>query len=139
MRPQKNRGGTLKETTLWTNPSPTSSMPNDTYVTLPQSYKDFDYLGVYFWGSTTDQTEHMIMCPSSMLDNALTSSGFRFGWMNYTGSMLVTRNLWRTNNTDYIHLTIGRGERTSGTGWQNTYAIPLKIVGLKYQFAKDQI
>lgn len=124
-------GGDLTETTLWTNESPTSSIAAETDISLSQGYNNFDYIGVYFRVTTLIDTTYLVMCPTSVFDNATPSSGFRLCLSNYTNSYTAARTIWRGSTSNYTSLKVSAGYRINSTSTANSNVIPTKIVGLK--------
>lgn len=122
---------TLKETTLWTNSSPTSNFASQT-VTLSDNISNYDYIAFDFRASTSDSTSYRVLYPSSEILN-------KWGTSNSTNNSTVgvlasritgsaKRIVWRVA-TNKIGFDSGQGLWDSNT--HNNLSIPTKISGLK--------
>ena len=130
MRPQKNRGGTeLKETVLWTNPSPTVSFGAQT-VTLSQNIEDFQYIAVYNRVSTTNTSESYVMCTVDEFKNFIltgTHTNMALG-IRLSGNRSFARAVYYSNATQ---IEFANAYEMTAPSGNNAYVIPTKIVGLK--------
>ena len=127
---EKKGSGELKETVLWTNPSPNADYANAT-VTLSQSIQNFDFVKIYYKGIKTSTTERSVIFPKETWNSATRTA--HAPWLsincrNGSGSTPYVRGIIpETSNTvlfDTVH-NIVDGSTT------NTIVIPLRICGLK--------
>lgn len=125
-------GGGLTETTLWTNPSPTSAMAGGTTFTLSDDYTNYDYLKFTYRFSTTDATEGEVIVPKSSVDSSVSSvqNSNRIGLSVVTTSA-ASRLISRSNSTTTTELATTNSRAWGGTGQSTTTIIPTKISGLK--------
>ena len=123
---QKNRGGTLKETTLWTNPSPTSNFDTQD-VTLSDDYTNYDYVKFYVRTSTTNATLGEVIYPSNMLTQSTANQGIQCFMGARPSSNYVRLLRHVANNKIHIHIA----EPPASSGSSTTAAIPTKITGCK--------
>lgn len=136
-------GGTMSETELWSNSSPTSSFAVQT-ITLDISYSNFDYIKMYCRHSTSDSTEFSAIVPTA---NLVLCSESGFSAMN-TGQTLTVGCSEATSSTSkeygrqvgkvdgdstYKKMRVSAcNSITGGTGRTiNELLIPTKIVGIK--------
>ena len=119
-------GGTLRETVLWTNASPTSQMA-ETSITLSEDITNFDYIKIYWRLSTTNDLECSILVEPTKIShnnvnvNAISitsrSTGSSYGRVIYVGN---------TNDIIFVTTAAVRG----GSSLNNGMAIITKISGL---------
>ena len=125
---------TKTETTLWTNPSPTSTF-GVTEVTLSSSIDNFDYIKIKFAATTTYQASaNCIECIYSKEDVRKTSIS--------TAGMQLAMSVRPTSNTRYnarriiyvsdTKLSFSSALQMSGSTTDNNSCIPLSIVGVKF-------
>ncbi len=123
---QTNIGGTLKETVLWTNPTPTAIFEKQT-VTLPDNISNYSYLKIVSRLSTSNSNSGSFLIPT---DEFKAEENNMSGW----GSALKDTSIWYqrlfTKDGD-TGVLISAGGRRGGTGSYNGYAIPISIIGLK--------
>lgn len=117
-----NGGSEYTETSLWTNPSPTSTFANQS-VSLSQSMQNFKYLMVKYRLSTSDATEKNDIFETTKFtaDNA---GRFAYGG---TVSSNYGRLFIKASDTQ---VTISDCKQFGGTGTTNTNFIPLEILGI---------
>ena len=140
---RKIGGGTeLKETVLWTNPSPTSSFSNRNRINLNQSVVGFNYIGVYFRASTTQADETLVLCPINMYmtnyseptDYKKTPNKFYPIWCGIAGNSATSpcyqRGAAGSSDTT-IKFTVAQATEMANPPENNSYLIPIKVVGLK--------
>lgn len=128
----KGGGGGQKytETSLWTNPSPSSSFSAQD-VTLSESMDNFKYLAFKFGYSTTAQTGDCcgveIVEVSEFKKASYPSSNSRVLYvLGGSASVSFTRNVMYTSGT----VRFGGAYQISTTTNNNAYCIPLEILGL---------
>ena len=130
MRPQKNRGGTLKETVLWNNSAPTSGMTSTT-ITLSQSIDLYDYIKIVWRVSKTVSTEmSMLTTPSSI--KISTSGGTNVNNLSISArptSGRATSRLITYSSVTKLGVSVAHYIGESGN--TTDYAIPIQIVGIK--------
>ena len=121
-------GGTLKETVLWTNPSPTSDFAYQT-LTLNQSIDDFKKIAVYYRLSTANNSrESFVTYTTEEFKKFNIDSTNAVGAIGVRSTTSWIRALFYTDST---HVAIGSCYTLSTTSMDNHYTIPTKIVGLK--------
>lgn len=122
-------GGMLKETVLWTNPSPTSSMLNQTRVTLSQSIMNFEYIKFYARISTSNSKETALMVSASDFQN-MTDSTNR-GRLTICAADSSSSYARFVNYVDNTTVEFSNARRLGNTTTSNSNTIPTKITGLK--------
>ena len=122
----------MTKTTLWTNPTPTASTFPAQTVTLSDSIRNYDYIGIRYIQSQGYPTESNGLVKVSEFLNMtnLTSYSpqFGFGNINAAGSELYFRRLNYASDTS-IYISIAGAVNKSGTS--NVISFPLEIYGLK--------
>lgn len=125
---KKKGGGELKETTLWTNSSPTSSFAGS--ITLPD-ITPYKLIKVTFRVSTSNSNEYYVLYTPDQLLNAIyvaPGSGQVLTLGFFTGSARYLR-YFRAKSATSINfsncLLVGQSDT------YNNYIIPIKITGLK--------
>ena len=122
---RKIGGGTLKETILWTNPSPTSTFARQT-INLSQDINNFDYLKIKALGSTTNNLEISIYISVDDFKKG-GSTGSVAGPALYganTGGTARRAIYYSSSTTILVDYAEG------GNTQYNNIAIPLQIIGL---------
>ena len=120
---KKIGGGTLKETTLWTNPSPTSSMSASTQPNLSDSISNYTFIKFTARVSTSDATSFSaIMSVEDFKSTENTDIRFSMATLNYV------RILRYMSNTK---LNISGASSVGGTSTDNTKIIITQILGMK--------
>lgn len=139
---------TLNPTTLWTNPSTSTSISTkfaSQPITLSQSYENFDYIGLH-WAKAYSTKSDSAQCTTELYSKsdfskivAATSTGVPGGIYGYSytateGTRTFTRRFYVASTTS---LQFGQAWRTiySGTSKgvtaDNTRCIPLYVYGYK--------
>ena len=120
-------GGRYTETSLWTNPSPTSSFATQD-VTLSQSMDDFKYLAFKVSnGSANFKAIVSVVEFKNMPLSGANAFAIFPGNANSAGNTYFARFVTYKNTTT---VNITTGYQVGGTSQNNTYAIPLEILGL---------
>ena len=126
-------GGGMTETTLWTNPSPSSSLAGGD-VTLSQSIANYDLLK-FTWRYSTDDTTSIITYVDvpTYRANSKSASGSAGKGINpscliYTGSANYVRTCYYTSDTKTY---IGVCGRVGSSSTSNTSVILKSIKGIK--------
>lgn len=128
---KKKGGGSLSETTLWTNANPTSAMAQGATMPLSQNYSNFDYIKIKYRLSTSDSTEHAVIYAKEDIDAAIASTQeSRMGIQAYLTNNYA-RIIYRPDNATYDSFTMSNARQLQGTGTSTTVLIPTQIVGLK--------
>lgn len=126
-------GGGMTETVLWTNPDSTQSFASQLVSISPYTFSEFDYIKIEWKGSTwpTSLTGHILVPPDVLaLDNgSYEIPRAAIGMNPRQDTTGYVRILYSYQNTQ---LYFGNCSKMGGSGNVNTYAIPLKIVGIKY-------
>ena len=124
-------GGTLTETVLWTNPSPSSSFSNQT-VTLSESYTNYKYVGVKYATGTGSSAPEATMILSTEDAAKTDSSGSNNGLKGSIGSRyqsnVYARIIGFMSNTS-VEITAARQQ--GSTNSNNALIIPKTIIGIK--------
>ena len=130
---KKKGGGTLKETTLWTNPSPSSAFAAQT-VTLSQDFTTFDYVRIYWMQGSANTTDvFYIDIPSDVMVESFIQSGnpkpfiSLCAWRDDTNYSMARRVFYSSNTKIQFTTAI----LMNGTGTNNALIIPTKISGIK--------
>lgn len=129
---RKIGGGTeLKETTLWTNATPSSSYAGGT-ITLSQSIDDFIEVAVYFRAYKTDAIESFVKYTVEEFKEFISTGS--------TTHAIATISARRGTSASYVReafyydgtsIIFGACNIVRTTSTDNNYVIPTKIVGLK--------
>ena len=130
---RKIGGGTLKETTLWTNSSPSATFAEQT-VTLSDNISNYDYIKIEWCESTSALTNK-----SSIMVSASEFTRNKNPYYNAhdTTPAILGRG---ANNVSYLRyiayesdtqVLFGHALRGNATGVDNTFTIPLNIYGVK--------
>ena len=129
---RKIGGGTLKETTLWTNPNPSASFGEQS-VTLSDSILNYDYIKIE-WAETTSAltNKSSIMASASEFtkyknpnNNAHTVCPGLYG---RGASIMYARFIAYTSDTQIF---FQNAVRLNSSGVDNTSTIPLNVYGVK--------
>ena len=126
MCPQKNWGGTLKETVLWTNPNPSSAM-GATDITPSPSLSEFKYIKVIYRMSTSNSTTCAVIMDYDDFVNTSTST-FRFAMEAFEPNGHFVRLINRNSDTS-INFEIAY--QVGNTSTRITAVIPQQVIGLK--------
>ncbi len=121
-------GGTLSETVLWTNPTPTASFAART-ITLSSDINNFKYLKIVHKLSTSNNTESSVMYAVDDFKNLIINVGYIFGTISGrpSGSNMARRIGYDSDTS--IRFTDSSGIGVSTT--DNNSLIPLAIYGMK--------
>lgn len=121
-------GGTLSETVLWTNPSPTASFAGQT-ITLSSDINNFKYLKIVCKLSTSNNTESSVMYAVDDFKNLIIGVGSLCGGLlGRPGGTNLARRLGYASDTSIRFMQSG------GIGLDytdNNSLIPLAIYGMK--------
>ena len=121
-------GGGETVTTLWTNPSPTSSIVSST-ITLSDDLTRYQYLKIEWRWSTSDATTASMRVSSSEFKTLGTNStqGPKFIMGIRASSAFYARPICYASDTT---ISIEQCRQLAGTGSASTFAIPTKISGI---------
>lgn len=121
-------GGGETETTLWTNPSPTSSIVSST-ITLLDDLTKYEYLKIEWQWSISDVTTASMRVPSSKFKALGTSAtqGPKFIMGSRASSAFYARPICYASDTT---ISIEQCRQVNGTGAASGTAIPIKISGI---------
>lgn len=123
-------GKKYSETSLWTNPSPTSSFTNQT-ITLSESIENYTYIKVRYRFQDSDARETSIFCLVSDFKTYTGTGQFSLGCV-MTGSSnypSFNRPLRYGSSTTVSADHCYRGSASAGSTY-DTCCIPLEILGL---------
>lgn len=118
-------GGTLTETVLWTDDSPTTLTTGT--VTLSESLSNFSSIRVYYRVSASDATEYAV--DMDMEQFKKTNSILGFGCM-YNSNYFAFRGLRYVSDTT-VNIMSGLHNQGGTAGGDGTHNFPTKITGLK--------
>ena len=131
--PMTAGGGSMSETTLWTNNAPTSNF-NAQNVTISDDIDNYSYIGIEYEFSTALTTlTNKVFFPVDLFKtyrfNNSTQHAFGiFGMQNDTGNYMYARVAYYVSDTS-VGFSSGYGVNRA---YENTSSmIPLKIIGLK--------
>lgn len=127
MRPQKNRGGTLKETVLWTNPNPNANYGVNN-VTLSQDINNFALLKFTYKAATNINTMAEVIINVDEFKASLNGGNTINVILGSRGSQVWARMIYYVSDTS---IRIDQAHQVYGTSVNNGYSIPLEIIGLK--------
>lgn len=128
---KKYGGGSLKETVLWTNASPTAAFNNQT-VTLSEDMTHFDYIKIIFLQNSSDTPLKYltVIHPVDEFANTGLSGSVISGGVGYNQSIAMwSRSYAHASDTSVQFSKLLRMSGTSA-GSQNI-CIPQSISGLK--------
>lgn len=123
----------MKETVLWTNPSPSANFSAQS-VTLSDDYSKYEYIGVYSKASPTDTRVYFNLYKKEDVDKTTATAGSTaYGGLgsviqsgNYKQSYF--RSFYKTSDTTfYFNDGVYGGDGTNSP----RYGIPTKIVGCR--------
>lgn len=120
---------TLKETTLWTNSSPTSNFAAQT-ITLSQDIDNYDYLKIAYRLSTSASTELSLIISVQDFKNTADANGKGVITLNSKSSNVIYARLIYYASDTSVFATVAYKIGSSGNS--QAYSIPTKISGLKY-------
>lgn len=121
-------GGTLSETVLWTNPSPTASFAAQT-ITLSSDINNFKYLKIVYKLSTSNNTESYAIYAVDEFKNMIIGVGYACGAISgRPGGTNLARRLGYASDTS-IRFMDSSGIGVAST--DNNGLIPLAIYGMK--------
>lgn len=119
-------GGTMAETVLWTNPSPTASM-GSTNVSLSDNITKYKIIKFTFRHSTTLANEHSILVEINDFLNFGTADGQDcFSAVSRVGSVYARRVFYESDTS----IAFASAIQINGTVTNNNACIPIKITGL---------
>lgn len=131
MYPQKNRGGgSMSETVLWSNPSPTSGFVTQA-VTLSNSISNYKYIAfdsIAAAGASVDNFLRIIVSVDDVKRSLAAVGNYLVFISGYLPSSGATRAIFYINDTS---ITIDRCYYVGAGGANDAYCIPIRIVGLK--------
>lgn len=131
-----NGGSEYTETSLWTNPSPTSSSGFTAQtVTLSEGLSNFKYIGIkyaYDYARTTDSncvTTDIMLVTDFIKGKNDTSYRKNYMMLGAGLSGISERVIYYTNDTQ-IYVGVGVGISSGSASTNNTVIIPLEILGI---------
>lgn len=122
---ESQMGGVNNGTVLWENPNPTANF-GSADVTLSQSFRDFEFIGVVFnLQKTSEEPMESIMRVSDfeMCNRAYNRPRLAFGRLGQSNN--AARYVCYNSDTS-LNITI---EYNSAGGTSNFTTIPLQIIG----------
>ena len=130
---------TPTETSLWTNPTPTTSMPNNYAATLSEDYTNFDCIKIryrystsraYYFSATigVGDMEYSSTSASTTNPKSVPFFGLQFG---ATVTKIYYRRIFHqeTENNKTLRFSANYGTSTTA---DNDYTIPVELIGIKY-------
>lgn len=130
--PMNSGSGGLTETTLWTNPSPTSAMNASTILSLSDDYTNYDFLRIKYRFSTTSAAEWDVIASKDSITTAIanTTTSNRIS-MCIVGTSTLVRTLSRSDSTTLRDLIVTNTRQWGGSTTSTTTVIPTEIIGMK--------
>lgn len=126
-------GGSMSETSLWTNNEPTSNFAAQT-VTISDDIDNYSYIGIEYEFSTAVTTlTNKVFFPVDLFKtyrfNGNTQHAFgAFGMQNSTSNLMYARVAYYVSDTS-VGFSSGYGINRA---YENAASmVPLKIIGLK--------
>lgn len=119
---------TLKATTLWTNPSPSSSFSAQA-VTLSESMYNFDFIKIYFRYSTSDNSEWSVLYTPGGIVGETVAIGARKYNSSSINDMRYRAASGTTNSS--ISFTNSVQHTSSSQTTSGAYIIPTYVYGIK--------
>jgi hypothetical protein len=129
----RKKGGTLKETVLWTNPSPTSSFSAQN-ITLSEALSNFKYFSFVVKNRTSDSLySSSIMNVDEFKNLSGTLANYTF---KYAASVAATNDndVSFTRRYYYVNDTtigIANANAINANNTNNQLTIPYQIIGLR--------
>lgn len=124
-------GGSMTETTLWTNSDPTTAFASQT-VNLSGNLSDYEYIGFECRFSTTYDNRLMTYVKASDFPDCVAETNEPMPcFFSYNSTYFYCRLIQYASDTT---VTIGgcyRGKPTGTWAAQSAALIPLRVVGLK--------
>jgi len=121
-------GGSLSETVLWTNPSPTSSMSPSAARTLSDDISNYKYLKIYWRMTVNQDIQSSIMVSVEEFKKMTNTANTNFLGMYSKATNSFARGIYYVNDTTFGNSNCYQ----AGTTTQNNgYCIITKISGLK--------
>ena len=126
---EKKGGGDLKETILWSNPTPTSNFAGGYGTDFSESIESFKYIKIYFRISTSNATEGSVIYEKDVFKTltGATTTGLCGSMFSRVGSNNYFRRITYTSDTNMMFYDAVQ----VGSASSNSYLIPLKVCGLK--------
>ena len=126
LRTKGGGGGKYTETSLWTNPSPTSNFASQS-VSLSESMDNFKYIGIKYKRTTaaTDSITVIILVSEFKLATD-GSTNYHIG-LGGNNTNTYTRRCDYQSNTN---IGFANAARIGASGTDNSVIIPLEILGL---------
>lgn len=130
-------GGTLSETTLWTNPSPSSSFDTQT-ITLSQSVDNFKYLKIKAKPINSSSTESDFLFDiTTYKATSTTAANNTFNFLTVAATRVSAGLFVRTfAHSSSTQMYIGKstkitGESSSSGSTNNNLNVFTKVIGMK--------
>ena len=103
-------GSSSSETTLWTNPSPTSELGAQT-ITLSDNISNYRYIKFVFNASNTTSEQYEVIFSVNTITNAITGNGKPVIGINSTQStgQVVTRRVIYVSDTSLQIMAVDGG------------------------------
>lgn len=131
VRSGNSGGGAMSETTLWTNPNPTSAMAQGATIPLSQAYTDFDYIKIVYRLSTSNATEGSVIYPKDDVTASVSAAAERRMGIQAYLTNNYARIIYRPDNVTTNSFTISNARQLQGSGTSTSNLIPIKVIGLK--------
>ena len=126
MFPSKKKSA-FKETTLWTNSSPTSSFSGDVSIS---SFSSYDYVKIYFRYSTSLNETSEVVFPRSIFYNEYCGFGMRKSDSSSINDMKY-RCCYAKSYTA-LNFANSVSHQSASQTTSGAYIIPTKITGLNF-------
>ena len=126
----RSGGGSLTETVLWTNLTPTSAFATQT-VSLNDNLSNYDYVAFEVKAATDTQDTFRVIYPIEVFQNSKLNVSksyiVDFGGTAINGQGYVRCAFYDTDTT----IKFDDSYKVNVAGKLNTSNIPLKVIGLK--------
>ena len=123
-----NGGGSLRETTLWENSSPTSDY-NNSPINLLQSIDNFDYIKIVCKYSKQISTDTSVIFEKNIFKTFANAATSPIGIVSYrVSSTAYARRFYYISDTSIGVLACGG---VGSTASSTDTVIPYKIIGMK--------
>ena len=132
LRTQGGGGGRYKETSLWTNPNPTTAISSALTVTLSDSVDNYDYIKLWYRYSTADATAYSMIYTKDAFKQCQQGT-FKAPIVGFTEQ--ATDGSLYARQAYYVSTTSvkfgGACYLLGSSSTDSTKSIPIEVVGIK--------
>ena len=124
-------GGSMTETSLWTNSAPTSSFASQ-QITLSDNMTNYTYIKIKIRRSTSVSTVHSVIFLVDDFTDFTNSASKMIGAIANYGTSSTTNRYARTIGYAAANIvSVSGSTRIGGTGTDDVSLIPVEIIGIK--------